>query len=243
MRAALTLFWACASLQLSAQINSSLEFGAGLATQHFEPVFPYTHVNTANIASYHAGARISTMLNKRWTLFVGMDISRKGSIRDFSYFYNDSFHEAVHQKLAAAYLQLPVGLQLNIKIKTDQYLNIALGAAPGYLVAGRNLLDVVGADSATAYTYHSVTAMKSNNPLAAFDVSLLCSLGYQSAQGWYMSACYMPGVNDVGLGTEVDKNRVFWLSFGYLFSRLRTEENRANDLIDRSPLPDEKEMK
>ena len=202
-----------------AQVMPGIEGGVGFATMHFEPMPPYTHINSASILSYHINGHFAVAMNSHWWLLAGIDFARKGNDRNFSYFFNDSFHESVHQKLAALYAQVPICLQRNISLHSSNSLFLCLGAAPGYLLAGVNHLDVTGSDSARAYGYHTTTAMRRNNPTASFDMSILLSAGYLSSGGWYLSASYSPGVNDIGLATEVDKNRMFTFNAGLYFNK------------------------
>jgi len=68
-----------------------------------------------------------------------------------------------------------------------------------------------------------------------FDIGLNLTAGYELATGLFFRAYYTTGVTDIGLGTEVDKNRVWGAGAGYIFGKGRNINKETDDLIDKTP--------
>src|SRR5581483_11385179 len=84
---------------VQAQPGFGPEVGIGMSSMHFAPpLYPiaYTAASVSNIASGKIGGLTDLSLNKHFYFQAGLSISRKGAVRSFSYYKNDSFNESVN---------------------------------------------------------------------------------------------------------------------------------------------------
>src|SRR6185437_4035872 len=70
----------------------------------------------------------------------GISFARKGAVRSFSYYKNDSFNEAVHQTLNINYADLPLMVFWKSGIQGKGRIIAGIGATLSYIIGGRNLL-------------------------------------------------------------------------------------------------------
>ncbi|MCW3120732.1 MAG: outer membrane protein beta-barrel domain [Flavipsychrobacter sp.] len=220
-----------------AQVGYGVEGGVGMATMKFAPSqYPiyYTSGEVSAVASYRVGALIDVPLSKHLTLQSGAYFSRKGAVRSFSYYLNDSFNENVHQTLLLHYASVPVMLVYKSGIQGRGRLIAGLGADVAGTIGGRNKLADDYTFNGTHGNFTDNTSISIGNTVRAFDIGLALMAGYELPTGLFFRITYTTGSQDIGKGTEISKNRTVLLSGGYIFGKGRNinKDKEANDLID-----------
>src|SRR5437016_3560587 len=105
-----TLVFSC---PVRAQPGFGPEIGVGMSSMRFAPPLQpiaYTAGSVSPIASGKIGGLIDQPLNKHIYFQAGLSVSRRGAIRSFSYYTNDSFNESVSQTLYINYFDVPVNI-------------------------------------------------------------------------------------------------------------------------------------
>lgn len=225
----------------NAQPGFGPEIGLGMGSMHFAPPLypiPYTAASVSPILSGKVGGLADFSLNKHFYFQAGIEVSRKGAKRSFSYYKNDSFNEAVSQTLYINYFDAPVNVVYKTGIQGKGRFMFGLGATPSYIIGGRNKLKdhLVFRDTLTVTNDNS--RIDIGHTLGGFDIGLNISAGYELATGLFFRAYYTAGINDIGMNTEIDKNRIWGISAGYLFGKGRNVNKEADDLIDKTPIPE-----
>jgi hypothetical protein len=208
------------------------EVQMGVAGMHFQPNVLYTSASAAYIPAFGFGMQADIPITKHLYLQPGILFSRKGDARSFRYANNDSFHENVDQKLGLAYLEAPINVTFKTKQQGRGRLFFTIGIKPGYILFGNNSIHATGVFAGTAYDTTTQASVTNGKPLHSFDVALVLSAGYETANGWFVKFAYSPGINDIGLGGEVDKNRTIYVACGRYFGKLRNTRIEDEDLID-----------
>jgi len=220
--------------QANAQPGFGPEVGVGMSSMHFAPPLGFTSASVATTASGKIGGLVDLPLNKHLFFQAGLSVSGKGAVRAFSYYTNDSFNESVNQTLHIYYADLPLNLLFKSGHQGRGRFIGGLGATPSYIIGGKNKLhdsfDSSGIKSVTDDDLKIVTG----KTIKGFDIGLNLSAGYELPTGLFFRAYYTVGVSDIGMGTEVDKNRMWGISAGYLFGKGRNINKDASDLIDKT---------
>ena len=220
-----------------AQVGFGGEAGMGVATMKFAPSLSPIHytTGTANpVASGRIGGLIDVPLNQHFTFQTGVYLVRKGAVRYFSYHQDDSFHEEVHQALLLSYLELPVLLLWKSGMQGKGRMVLGIGPAVAYLAGGSNKLEdnvvFAGVSNNTSGTYR----VQRGSTVTGFDIGVHLLAGYELPTGLFFRVSYTDGGRDIGLGTEIDKNRTWCLTAGYITGRGRNINKETEDLIDHS---------
>ena len=226
-----------------AQSGYGFEAGLGIAEMHFAPGPFYASASNSAILGGKLGGFFDVDLNHKFYLQVGLRISRQGDQRDFSYHENDSFNEKVTQTITLGYAEMPFALLYKTGIQGKGRVTFGIGVTPAYVLAGRNKLHATGTYGGVAYDTSfniAVITGKNANPVGSFDLGLDLSAGYELGTGLFFKAFFRPGINDIGLGGESDKNRLWGIAGGYIFGHHRNINNEGDDLIDHSDVGNEK---
>jgi len=219
-----------------AQIGYGPELGLGMSTYKFAPSatpIDYTSASVNTIFSGKIGVIIDEPLNKHIYFQAGVFLSRKGAERSFSYYKNDSFHEAVHQTLDVNYIEVPLSVIFKTAKQGKGRFMFGLGATPSYIVGGQNHLQDIGKYNDSSINSNGTYKISIGNTLHAFDIGVNVVAGYELPTGLFFRVYYTGGVNDIGIRSEVDKNRMFGISAGYLFGKGRNINKEAESLIDK----------
>jgi hypothetical protein len=219
------------------QIGFGPEAGIGMSSMRFAPLLQpvdYTAASTGAIASGKIGALMDVPLNRHIYFQTGLYFSRRGAVRDFSYYQNDSFNATVHQELDIYYFDLP----LNVLYKSGEQgmgrFIAGIGATPSYIIGGKNKLQEHQVFNDTLSNSNGVYPVSIGNTIKGFDIGVNLLAGYELSTGLFFRAYYTIGVSDIGLGTEIDKNRIWGISAGYIFGKGRNVKKDADDLIDKT---------
>jgi len=219
------------------QVGFGPEIGVGMSGMHFAPsTYPilYTSASVSTMASGRAGGVLDVPLNPHFYFQAGIDFSRKGASRSFSYYKNDSFNEVVNQTLDMYYAELPLNVLYKFGKQDKGRFYIGAGATPAYIIAGTNKLQDHAVFNGTADNTNDNLKIVAGKTISGFDVGANFFAGYELATGVFFRGYYLVGVKDIGLGTEVDKNRMWGISAGYIFGKGRNINKEADDLIDHS---------
>ena len=205
-----------------------------MSSMHFVPAPEFTSASTTPIASGKIGGIVDISLNKHFYLQPGLFLSREGQTRSFSYYTSDSLNVAEQQTLSIYYIGIPINLLYKTGFQGKGRIFFGLGVIPSYILGGSNKLQVHGAYNGVSFSNDSTTKIVSGNPVAMFDIGLNLTAGYELTTGLFFNAYYTPGINDIGLGAETDKNRMWGIAAGYIFGKGRNINKDAADLIDKS---------
>ena len=188
----------------------------------------------SGVFSGKVGVMIDEPINKHMYFQAGLSVSLKGCTRNFSYYQNDSFNEAVKQTLTLYYADLPVSLVYKTGIQGKGRVIFGIGATPSYLVGGKTKLQDKGVYNDTAMSTSGNYSIIRGETLHGFDIALNLTAGYELPTGLFFRAYYTTGVNDIGVGSELDKNRMWGIAAGFLFGKGRNINKDNDDLIDHS---------
>ena len=219
-----------------AQTGIAIEGGIGMSSMRFVPptrpvIYPFS--STGALISGKIGALADVPLNKRVYFQAGLGVSRKGAVRDFSYYKNDSFNESVHQTLSIYYADLPLSVIYKSGLKGKGCFIAGLGATFSYILTGNNQLSDYQVFNAVLSSTNIRAKIINGTTIHAFDLGMNACVGYELPSGCFFRAYYTMGVNDIGVGTEVDKNRTWGISAGYFLSKKRNINKETDDLIDK----------
>ena len=211
------------------------EIGIGTSYMHFQPDQLYTSASSSFIYSGKIGGVVDISLNNKFYLQTGLAISRKGNTRTFAYTQSDSFNEAITQTLTIGYIDLPFNVIYKTGIQGIGRFFMGIGVVPSYIFAGNNKLHAAGVYNGSKYDTSMLTRITPGKPINGFDIGVNLTAGYELSTGLFFKAYYTAGINDIGLGGEVDKNRVWGIATGYIFGKGRNINKETDDLIDKSP--------
>ena len=169
-----------------AQAGFGPEIGIGMSTMHFAPpLYPiaYTAASVSPIASGTIGGLADLPLNKHFYFQAGIELSRKGAVRSFSYYKNDSFNESVNQTIYINYFDVPVNVIFKTGMQGKGRFTFGLGATPAYIIGGRNKLKdhLVLRDTLTETSDN--TSINIGRTLSGFDIGLNMIAGYELPVG------------------------------------------------------------
>jgi len=224
-----------------AQFGYGAEIGIGMSSMHFAPQTApilYTSASSSPIFSGKLGGLIDLPLQTHVYFQAGLSFSRRGAVRSFSYNTNDSNNEFVHQTLYINYFDLPVNVLFKSGKQGKTRFIAGLGATASYIIGGRNILR-------DSVMYAGVSTITNDNlkisvgsTVNGFDIGVNVSAGCELPTGLFFRAYYTAGVSDIGIGTEVDKTRIWGIAAGYFLGKGRNINNEADELIDKSDLID-----
>ena len=219
---------------LFAQPGFGPEVGIGMSSMHFAPEIGFTSASYSSIFSGKIGGIADFKFTKRVYFQTGLFLSRKGQSREFSFYKSDSLNEYVQQTLTINYIDVPVTLVYKSGIQGKGRVILGVGVTPSYIIGGRNKLKAQGTYNDTPFTNNINNQIANGKPVAAFDIGVNVIAGYELPTGLFFRAYYTAGTRDIGLGGEIDKNRMWGISAGYLFGKCRNINKDAEDLIDKS---------
>jgi len=222
-----------------AQVGFGSELGIGMSSMHFAPpTYPilYTSASVSPIFSGKVGGVIDLPLSKHVYFQAGLSLSRRGAVKSFSYYKNDSFNESVHQTLNINYLDLPVNVLYKSGMQGKGRFIVGLGATASYIIGGRNILQDHQVYNDSMTNTNDNVKISLVNTLHGFDIGVNVTAGYESPTGLFFRLYYTVGVNDIGIHTETDKNRMWGIAAGYFFGKGRNINKETDDLIDKTPL-------
>jgi len=233
MRSFLALLVLLIPITLRAQPGFGPEIGVGMSSMNFAPDLRFTSASHRPVFSGKVGALADLKFTSRIYFQVGLCFSRKGQYRKFSFHTSDSLNAAAEQILSLHYVEVPVAVLYKTGMQGKGRVIMGLGAAPAYIIGGRNKLHLWGADSGVHFDHRTNNPVTSDKPLAMFDIGVYATAGYELPTGLFIRAYFISGVKDIGLGTEIDKNRAWGLSAGYLFGKGRNINKEVEELIDK----------
>ena len=216
-----------------AQPGFGPEVGIGMSSMHFAPPIGFTTASGSTILSGKIGGIADFSLSKHIYFQPGIFLSRKGQSREFSFSTSKSLNESVQQTLTINYIDVPVNLIYKTGIQGKGRIIVGLGVTPSYIIGGRNKLQAQGVYNDTPYTTNINAQIANGKPVGMFDIGINIIVGYELPTGLFFRAYYTAGIKDIGLDTEIDKNRMWGVSAGYLFGKGRNINNEADDLIDK----------
>jgi hypothetical protein len=221
----------CLAFNVFAQPGFGPEVGVGLSYMRFVPPLPYITSSSTAVASGRIGGMADLMLNKHVYFQPGLFLSRKGHSRTYSYAYNDSTNDAIEQKYVIDYVDLPVSVLYKTGIQGTGRFFFGLGATFSYIVGGSHSEYEHGKYNDTPLVLHTSGKIIAGKTLKPFDIGVSLTAGYEMATGLYFRAYYTFGANDIGLGGEIDKNRMAGIGAGYFFGKGRNIKKETDDLI------------
>lgn len=232
----LSLFALIGCFTSRAQVGYGPELGFGFSTFKFNPpTYPvsYTSASVNGAVSGKIGGLVDVPLNKHTYFQAGIFLSRQGGERSFSYYANSSNNESVLQTLNIYYMELPLSVAYKTGMQGKGRFVLSLGAAPSYMVGGNYKMRQHLVINDTITDNNSSGKIVAGKTLKAFDIGIIVSAGYELPTGLFFRAWYKGGSADIGIGTEIVKNRVFGVSAGYFLGKGRNINKEAEDLIDK----------
>ena len=200
---------------------------------HFAPDLGFTSATTTPIAGGKIGGIAEKSFNRHIFFQSGIFFSRKGQTRTFYFYLSDSLNESVKQTLLINYFDLPVNICWKSGSQGRGRVIGGIGVTFSYIAGGRNQLQSYGSSDGKPYNTVIYEPIKPGNPIKGFDIGANFFAGYELRTGLFFRVYYTAGIDDLGLGTEIDKNRAFGVSAGYFFGKGRNI-NKEDDLIDHS---------
>ncbi len=231
------LFICTAALLLSAKTHAQLaiapEIGVGISDMRFAPILGFTAASTKPLPAFKIGAAIEAGFNKHVYLQSGLFFATKGQQRSYSFYDSDTLNDQTNQTLNLYYIDAPVSIFFKTGQQGSGRVIFGLGATFSYLVTGTNMVHSVGVNGTPFDVSYSSTIKTGGNNWSPWDLGINLTGGYELPTGLYFKIYYTAGLKDLGLNTEMDKNRIFGLSAGYFFGKGRNINKEADDLIER----------
>ncbi len=224
------------ALNVRAQMGFGPEVGLGMSSMRFAPAIGFTSATRSAIFSGKVGGLVDARISKHVYGQAGVSFARRGQERTFSFYVSDSVNASVEQALTIHYIDIPLSVVYKTGTQGRGRFILGIGATPGYIVGGNNKLRQSGTDSGVAFSnsFNKPILATDPTPVARFDLGVNLSAGYELPTGLFFRAYYTSGVQDIGRGTEINKNRMWGISAGYLFGKGRNINKETEDLIDKS---------
>jgi len=219
-------------LALRAQSGFGPEVGIGMSSMHFAPAFGFTSASGSPVFSWRAGGNTDFELNKHIYLQAGLFCAQKGQNREFSFYTNDTLNASFHQTLTLYYAELPVSVLYKSGMQGKSRFFAGLGSVASYIIGGNNHIKKETSFNGNSTTVTHDYNVTYGNPVAMFDIGMALSAGFEAPTGFYIKLYYTVGMKDIGLGGEIDKNRMWGVGAGYLFGRGRNINKEKDELID-----------
>jgi len=220
------------------QVGYGPELGIGISTLKFAPpTYPilYTSASVSPVISGKIGGMTDVPLNKNIYFQAGISFSRKGAVKSFSYNHNDSFNESVNQTLYISYFDLPLSVVYKTGMQGKGRFIAGIGATPSYIIGGHYKLQDIGHFNDTLFSFNENDKIVTGSTLSAFDIGVNLSAGYEFPTGLFFRLYGTFGINDIGIQTEIDKNRMWGISGGYILGKGRNINKDPDNLIDKTP--------
>lgn len=219
-------------LHSHAQLGFGPEIGVGGSNMKFAPNSAFTSSGTTGMASARIGGMIDVPFSKDIYFQSGLSLSHKGHSRHYSFSVSDSLNDYEHRSLSLNYIDLPLTIVFKSRSQGKGRAFFGIGATMSYLLGGTNKLDAHGRYNDTAFTINSQSSPDAI--LRKFDIGVNLSAGYELPTGLYFKVFYLGGVKDLGLTSEIDKNRMWGIGTGYIFGKGRNVNKDTEGLIDKS---------
>ncbi len=232
MRTFLLLIAVFICTNVHAQLGYGPEVSLGSSSMHFVPNSAFTSSSTSGIFSYRLGGVIDAPFTKHLYFQSGLSFSHKGGDRNYSFYVSDSLNDAESRSLVLNYIDLPLTIVYKTRSQGKGRAILGMGATMSYLIGGTSTLNAHGAYNDTAFTVHSKTTP--DQILRKFDIGANFFIGYELPTGLYFKVYYLSGVKDLGLTSEVSKNKMWGISAGFMFGKGRNVNKDAEGLIDKS---------
>jgi len=221
----------------TAQVGFGIEGGIGSSSMKFAPALlpiPYSSGATGAIPSGKIGGFLDLPLSKHIYFQGGLYVSRRGAVRHFAYYISDSLNDAVSQELDVYYFDLPLNIVYKSGSQGSGRFVAGIGVTVSDMLGGKNNLRERQVFNDTLSVTNTDGGISAGNTLHAFDIGANLLAGYELPTGLFFRAYYTVGVQDIGIGTEFDKNRMWGISAGYIFGKGRDIKKEEDDLIDKS---------
>lgn len=218
-----------------AQVGFGIEGGMGMATMRFAPsLYPirYTSGEASAIVGYKVGAFIDVPMQKRIYFQTGLFFARKGAEKKFGYYFNDSFNTSVNQGVYLHYIDLPIQVLFKSGQQGKGRFTLGLGANLAYAVGGHSDIKEHLVYNDTPYVLTDYSNVRDGNVVRNFEIGVHLTAGYELPTGLFVRGYYTAGITDIGLDSEILKNRALGLSVGFIFGKGRNI-NKETDLIDK----------
>jgi len=215
------------------QVGFGPEAGIGMCSMKFVPPSLFTNSSTGTQISGKAGGIMDVPMNKHVYFQAGLYFELKGGVRDYSYYHDTNYNATVHQQLNLYYADLPLNVLYKSGMQGKGRFVTGLGVSLSYVLGGINKVNEHSVTNDTLINTNGTFGVKAGNTLLGLDVGMNVLAGYELATGLFFRAYYTVGVKDIGPLTEVDKNRMWGLSAGYIFGKGRNIKKEADDLIDK----------
>ena len=231
MRALLLLIFFLVHQPALAQFGFGPEASAGASTMLFKPDNLFTSSASSSAFSYRVGGIIDAPFTQHIYFQSGLFLSRKGQKRSFSFYYNDSLNNSEQQTLHLSYIDLPLNIVFKSGKQGKGRVFLGLGATLSYLIIGKNQQDASGKAAGVPFDVHLNEVIKQGKVVRAFDVGGSFYAGYELPTGLYFKLYFVPGIKDLGFGSEIDKNRMWGVSAGCFFGKGRNANKDTDGLI------------
>ena len=219
---------------LRAQVGFGPEVAVGMSNYRFAPALLFSQASKQPVLYARVGGVVDIPMDKHFCFQAGISFSTKGTNRSFSYHASDSSYEYIGQNMRLYYAEVPATILFKTGQQGKLRCVVGMGAIAAYQVAGRvSVTDRYRNDSDMATTSMHFAAQP-GNPIAAFDVAIHLVGGIETATGLSVKLFYTAGINNLGMGTEIDKSRAWGLSGSWLFGKGRNINKDEDDLIDHS---------
>lgn len=222
-----------------AQLAFGLEGGIGASSMYFAPAVGFTNASQTPITSWKVGEVADIQLNNNIFVQTGASLLQKGQSRKFSFYTSDSLNVAEDQDLKLLYAEIPINIVFKTGHLGTERFFFGIGANFGYLIGGKFKYHSYGSAYGVPFDTTATDRAQDKDPVRAFEMGLNLNGGYELPSGLLFRLYYTLGISDVGMGTEIDKNRNWGFSVGYLFGKRKALRHETQDLIDSSPIEDE----
>lgn len=220
------------SLCASAQLGFGPEAGIGKSNMRFVPDNAFNLASTKSIVAGRIGAMIDAPFNRHIYFQSGLFYSFKGHRRLYSFYQSDSLYDTEERSLRLGYLDLPLSIVFKTNEQGKSRFFLGVGGTFSYQVSGTSVFHAQGKYNDTAYVVDATTG--TDGLLRKFDLAATFFAGYELPTGLFIKAYYISGVKDLGMTTEISKNRMWGIGAGYIFGKGRNINKDADDLIDKS---------
>ena len=217
-----------------AQLGYGPELGIGMSNMLFKPDNVFTSSSTSSIFSGRVGAMMDVGFTQHVYFQSGLFLSRKGQKRSYSFYYNDSVHDAEQQTLYLHYLDLPLNIVFKSGAQGKKRLCLGVGATVSYLAWGKNIQQATGSAAGEPYDVHTNEVFKEGTVIRSFDIGVSVFAAFEMPTGLFLKAYFNSGVKDLGFHSEIDKNRMWGIGVGYIMGKGRNINKDTEGLIDKS---------
>lgn len=223
---------ALAALPAGAQTGWGLEAGGGIATMKFVPPWPFMLNSSSSVPAYRIGGVAEAAFTTRMFFQTGLYLAAKGHDRNTSYWASDSLNETSTQKLRLNYAEVPLHMMFKTGVPGRGRACVGAGVTFSYLLWGKYTVNATGKYNDTPYVVNVTIPTEKDEPLRSLDVSASFFAGYELRQGIFIRAFGTVGIKDLGTGNDINKNRMWGLSAGYMINNGKKYKKEKDDLIE-----------